>query len=244
MRSIVATVVFVLVTIVLSILSIPAALLDRSGRSYLWLARTWSKCFLWLYGIHVRVEGLEKIDPNDHYVFVSNHASYTDIPVVLASIPAQIRIILRHELTRVPIWGWALLTSPFLIVDRSNATKARETLTRAAETIKAGASVLLFPEGTRTHDGNLQEFKRGAFKLAFDSQTTILPIALDGTFEALPRTEKLPRSGLNVVVRVGEPIPFVVDPTVPTRTQEIALMKASEEQVRQMLAHRSRHQDP
>lgn len=235
MRSILATILFVLVTIVLSLLSIPAALIDRSGRSYLWLARTWSKIFLWLYGIHVRVEGLEKVKPDEHYVFVSNHASYTDIPVVLAAIPAQIRIILRHELTRVPIWGWALLTSPFLIVDRSNASKARETLAKAAETIKAGASVLLFPEGTRTHDGKLQEFKRGAFKLAFDSQTTILPIALIGTFDALPRTEKLPRAGSKVIVRVGEPIPFIVDPNTPTRTQEIALMKASEDQVRAML---------
>jgi 1-acyl-sn-glycerol-3-phosphate acyltransferase len=235
-RTIVASVLFVLVTIVLSILSIPAALLDRSGRSYLWLARTWSKIFLWLYGIHVRVEGLDKVKPNEHYVFVSNHASYTDIPVALAAIPAQIRIILRHELTRVPIWGWALLTSPFLIVDRSNASKARETLARAAETIKAGASVLLFPEGTRTSDGKLQEFKRGAFKLAFDSQTTILPIALDGTFEALPRTEKLPRAGSKVVVRIGEPIPFVFDPERPVREQEIALMKASEAQVRDLLS--------
>jgi 1-acyl-sn-glycerol-3-phosphate acyltransferase len=239
LRSIIATVLFVLVTIVLSIVSIPAALIDRSGRSYLWLARTWSQIFLWLYGIKVRVEGIEKVKPDEHYVFVSNHASYTDIPVVLASVPAQIRIILRHELTRVPIWGWALLTSPFLIVDRSNASKARETLSKAAETIKAGASVLLFPEGTRTHDGNLQEFKRGAFKLAFDSQTTILPIALDGTFTALPRTEKLPRAGSQVVVRIGEPIPFVVDPNIPTRTQEIALMKQSEEQVRAMLTRKS-----
>lgn len=235
MRSIIATILFVLVTIVLSILSVPAALIDRSGRSYLWLARTWSQSFLFLYGIKVRVEGLEKVKPNEHYVFVSNHASYTDIPVVLASIPAQIRIILRHELTRVPIWGWALLTSPFLIVDRSNASKARETLSKAATTIRNGASVLLFPEGTRTRDGKLQEFKRGAFKLAFDSQTTILPIALVGTFEALPRTEKLPRSGSKVIVRIGEPIPFIVDLTRSTREQELELMRHSEEQVRRLL---------
>ena len=236
MRSIIATILFVLVTILSSLISIPAALLDRSGRSYLWVARAWAKAFLWLYNIQVRVEGLEKVDPNDHYVFVSNHASYTDVPIVIAAIPAQIRLILKKELTRIPIWGWALLTSPFLIVDRSNASKARETLAKAAETIKAGASVLLFPEGTRTHDGKLQEFKRGAFKLAFDSQTTILPIALDGTFEALPRTEKLPRVGSQVVLRIGEPIPFVVDPNTPTRTQEIAMMKQSEEQVRNLLA--------
>jgi 1-acyl-sn-glycerol-3-phosphate acyltransferase len=234
-RSIIATILFVLVTIVLSILSVPAALLDRSGRSYLWLARIWSKSFLALYGIQVSVEGLEKVKPHEHYVFVSNHASYTDIPVVLASIPAQIRIILRHELTRVPIWGWALLTSPFLIVDRSNASKARETLAKAAETIRNGASVLLFPEGTRTHDGKLQEFKRGAFKLAFDSQTTILPIALDGTYQALPRHEKLPRAGSHVIVRVGEPIPFAPDASRSTREQELELMRRSEEQVRALL---------
>lgn len=235
MRSVLATIPFILATIIASLVSIPAALLDKSGRSYLYIARAWAKCFLWLYGIKVRVEGLEKVKPNEHYVFVSNHASYTDVPIAIAAIPAQIRMILKQELTRVPIWGWSLHTSPFLIVDRSNATKARETLEKAAATIKAGASVLLFPEGTRSHDGKLQEFKRGAFKLAFDSQTTILPIALIGTYDTLPRTEKLPRSGSHVTVRIGDPIPFVVDPAVPTRMQEIALMKASEDQVREML---------
>lgn len=235
-RQILATVLFVLVTIVLSILSVPAALLDRSGRAYLWLARTWSKIFLWLYGIKLDIQGLPNIAEGGHYVVVANHSSYTDIPVVLAALPIDIRIMLRHELTRVPIWGWALIVSPFLIVDRSNAAKARETLTTATTTIRNGASVLLFPEGTRTHDGKLQEFKRGAFKIAFESETTILPVALVGTYDILPRSEQLPRSG-TVTLRIGQPITFSLDPERGVREQELGLMREAERRVRELLQH-------
>jgi len=206
MRSIIATVLFLLLTIIFSILSVPAAVLDRSGRSYLWLARLWSKCFLVLYGIKVEAHGLHHIESGKNYVYTANHSSYTDIPVVLATIPDNIRLMLRHTLTRIPIWGWALLVSPFLIIDRSSASKAKRTIDKAIDTIHKGASVLLFPEGTRTATGHLQEFKRGAFKLAYDSGATVLPIALQGTYDVLPRHKRLPATGKKVVLKVGHPL--------------------------------------
>ncbi|MEP7233859.1 MAG: lysophospholipid acyltransferase family protein, partial [Ignavibacteriota bacterium] len=135
-RSIFATIVFITATIALSILSIPAALFDRSGSAYLWLARIWSKLFFSLYGVRRVVTGLENIKKGEHYVFVANHSSYTDIPILFASLPLDIRLILRHTLTRIPIWGWALLLSPMIIINRSNATKAKKTLATAAQIIR------------------------------------------------------------------------------------------------------------
>lgn len=234
---IVSTILFVLATVVASIVSVPAALLDRSGRSYMWVARMWAKSFVWLYGLKLDIQGLGNIDRAEHYVVIANHASYTDVPIAIAALPLQIRMILRHTLTRIPVFGWALLASPFLIIDRTNAQKAQQTLAKAVQTIRGGASVLLFPEGTRSATGQLQPFKRGAFKLAFDSETTLLPVAMIGTFDVLPRTSTLPETGRVVKVRVGEPIKFVQDPHRGTREQEMALMKLAEERIRDLIAN-------
>ncbi len=232
MRSSIATVLFLIVTIILSIISIPAALLDRSGRSYLWLARVWSKSFLFLYGIKVTVSGADRIRRGIPTVYVANHSSYADIPVILATVPDDIRLMLRDSLTRIPIWGWALLVSPFLILSRESAAKAKAALDKATRTIHNGAAVLLFPEGTRTHDGNIQPFKRGAFKIALDSEAVIVPIVLKGTFEVLPRSSRLPKSGTSVEVSIGTAIQL---PEGRGRNIEIELMKQTEEAMRAMV---------
>jgi len=233
-RSIVATIIFLFITIVLSILSVPLALFDRSGKIYLWFARLWSKTFLLLYGIRVKVEGVRNIHKHEHYVFASNHTSYADIPVILACIPHDIRLVLRSSLTRVPIWGWALLVSPFIIIDRSSPAKSKQTLAEAIKKINSGASVLLFPEGTRTSDGNLQPFKRGAFHLAYQSHAKVLPVALIGTFDVLPRQKKLPKSGMKVTVRIGEPLEANAE-LAADREKEFDLMERTEKAVAALL---------
>jgi 1-acyl-sn-glycerol-3-phosphate acyltransferase len=205
-RRILASVAFVIVTVLLSIVSIPAALIDRSGKLYSILARLWSRIFHALFAIKIVVLGAEHISKNEHYVFAANHSSYTDIPALFVAIPKDIRLVLRHTLTRIPIWGWSLLVSPFIIINRSNAAESKRTLLRAVETIRAGASVLLFPEGTRTPNGKLQEFKRGAFHLAYASGAKVIPVSISGTFELLPRTERLPKTHRTVTVMIGAPI--------------------------------------
>lgn len=233
-RSIIATIVFLLVTIVLSIISIPAALLDRSGSVYLWLARIWSKIFLMLFGVNLKIIGASNIDKNEHYVFVANHSSYTDIPILFSAIPIDVRLILRHTLTRIPIWGWALLASPMIIINRSKASKARTTLENATEIIRNGASVLLFPEGTRTQDGELQAFKRGAFHIAYASGANIIPIAIEGSFELMPRTAKLPSSNKTITITIGAPLQS--KPQYETdREREMDLMHRAEEAIRGMM---------
>ncbi len=177
-------IIFTVLSSLLAILSIP---FDPKGRVYHGIAHTWGKFVLWIFGVKVIVKGLENIDTSKHYVYVSNHASMFDIPAVLAVIPDQIRLVLKKELTRIPIWGWALKIGHYITIDRANAKDAMESLDRAAEKIRAGASVLVFAEGTRTKDGTLQPFKRGAFALAARSGVSIVPVTIKNSFNILPK---------------------------------------------------------
>ncbi len=232
MRSLIATVVFLIISVFVSIVSIPAAVFDRSGRTYLKLARFWSRLFLILYGIKVTVTGTQNVKHGVPTVYVSNHSSYVDVPAVIASVPDDIRLIFRDSLLRIPIWGWALRYSPFLMVSRENASKAKSTFDNATSTIRRGTAVLLFPEGTRSSDGRMQSFKRGAFKIALDSEAVVVPIAIKGTFEILPRSKRIPKSG-RVSILIGKPIPL---PLERGRAAELELMRRTEEAMLEMIS--------
>jgi 1-acyl-sn-glycerol-3-phosphate acyltransferase len=233
--SILASILFAVGTVFFSIFSVPLSVFDRSGKSYLWISRIWSRFFLLLFGIRVTIKGTENIRHGEHYVYVANHSSYTDIPLLLATVPDDIRLILRRSLTRIPIWGWALLVGPFLIIDRSSATKSQRTLKQAVETIRKGASVLLFPEGTRTNTGTVQPFKRGAFHLAYDSNAPILPVAIIGSYNIMSRHETLPKWGRRAEVRIGEAIYPQAHSAESARSAEIELMREAESRVRALL---------
>ena len=233
--SIIATLLFLVSTIFFSFLSVIAAIVDRSGRAYLWVGRTWSKSGLLFFGTRIKVSGAEHIKAGQNYVYAANHSSYMDILILLGYIPDNLRLTLRSSLTRIPIWGWALLTGPFITIDRSNAAKAERSIRRAIERIRNGASVLFFPEGTRTPNGSMQPFKRGAFHLAKESGVPILPVAVIGSYQILPRHEFLPRWGKCAEIRIGEPIFPKNVPASETRAEEIRLMQDTEIRVREML---------
>ncbi len=232
-RQYVATFFFVVATVILSLLSLLAAL-DRSGKSYFVLARLWSQSFCFLFGVKIKVVGTNNIKKDEHYVFVVNHSSYTDIPICLVAIAKDIRLILRHTLTQIPIWGWALYLSPMIIINRSSASKSKKTLDNAIKTIKNGASILLFPEGTRTKDGTLQSFKRGAFHLAYAGGASVVPIAIKGTFELMSRNDKLPKTNHTVVVTIGSPLKASKTITID-RENELDLMQRTEEAISNLL---------
>ncbi len=233
--SLLATLLFILETIVLSIFSVFTSVVDRTGKFYLWAGRNWSRIALLLFGIRLTVRGTEHIQSGAHYVYAANHSSYMDIPVLLAGIPDNLRLTLRKSLTRIPIWGWALLIGPFLILDRTNPHQAERTIAVAIRRIRAGASVLFFPEGTRTPTGHMQSFKRGAFHLAQEAGTAVMPVAIVGTYAILPRHKWLPRWGQRVELRIGEAVlPHAVSPG-GTRAEEIRLMQETERRVRQLL---------
>lgn len=177
----------------LVILTLPIG--KKDGRLFHALSRFWANAILTTSGITVHVHGLENITPGQSYVYVSNHASLFDIPVILAGIPDQIRIVYKKELEVVPIFGWGLKWGHYIGIDRRKGSEARRSLDEAAEKIRRGASVLLYAEGTRTLDGNLQPFKRGAFNLALRAGVPVVPLTVNGTFSIMPKRSISVRPG-------------------------------------------------
>jgi 1-acyl-sn-glycerol-3-phosphate acyltransferase len=170
-------------------------------------------------GVEVRVRGIDNIVTDGAYIFVTNHASMFDIPAIMSVLP-RVRIMFKKELSYVPLWGWALKWGHHIMVDRAKGSEAMKSLDRAAAAIKSGGSVILFAEGTRSRDGKLQPFKRGAFTLAAKSAVPIVPIAINGSFKILPKG--------SFDVRPS-PIELVMEKPIDTsnirtREEEIALM--------------------
>lgn len=159
----------------------------RSSRVFHALCRSWARTSLAICGVRVSVKGVGHISPGKGYVYVSNHASMFDIPAVIAGIPDQIRIVYKKELQWIPIFGWGLKFGSYIAVDRGRSVKAQKSLDEAIKKIRNGESVLLFAEGTRTLDGKLQPFKRGAFHIAARSGVPVVPLTINGSFRILPK---------------------------------------------------------
>ena len=157
--------------------------------------------------IDLRVTGGAAVSPDATYVYMSNHQSHLDIPVLYASLPSPtIRMLAKTELFRVPLWGQALRAAEFIEVDRANPTRARASVAHAADLIRDGVSVYLAPEGTRSRDGAIGKLKKGGFHLALDTDTPIVPVAIRGTIDILPRHGRAMRAGRTVHVHIGDPI--------------------------------------
>jgi len=205
-RALLSTLSFVAATIAGSVGALALGAVDRSGDSVLSLARLWSRVILGVPGVKIDVKMRAPLQPGRPYVFMPNHASMVDIWAVFVAIPARFRFIAKKQLSRIPLFGWAMAAGRFIFIDRQNAASARRTVQEAARRIRSGQSVVIFPEGTRTRDGHLLPFKKGGFHLAMDSGVDIVPVAIKGSREIMPRGATLIRAG-RVTVEVGEPIP-------------------------------------
>ena len=205
-RALLSTISFVAATIAGSLAALVCGALDRSGDLVLALARLWSRIILGVPGVKLEVKTHAPLVPGRPYVFMPNHASMVDIWAVFVAIPATFRFIAKKQLSRIPLFGWAMAAGRFIFIDRQNAASARRTVQEAARRIRSGQSVVIFPEGTRTRDGHLLPFKKGGFHLAMDSGVDIVPVAIKGSREIMPRGAALIRAG-TVTVEVGEPIP-------------------------------------
>ena len=183
------------------------SLFDSKGNATLRVARVWARSLLRLVGVRVEVEGLEKIDRHGHYVFCGNHLSYMDTPVVLTHIPVQFRFLAKDGLFRIPFLGTHLTQAGHVPVPRDDPRAAVKIMTHAAEILqKRAISLLIFPEGGRSADGQLQPFKEGAAYIAIKAQVPLVPIALSGTREIMAVGSAVFRPGV-VRLRIGEPIP-------------------------------------
>jgi len=201
-----ATVLFItVVTSLGSFWGLFLRLLDPSGDRVLDLARAWSGWVTSFAGVKIEVDNRAKLVADQPYVFVANHASSLDIWAMFLVIPRRMRMIAKKQLARIPLFGWGMWAGRFIFIDRQNGVAARRSIDLAGERIHNGESVLLFPEGTRTRDGSLGPFKKGSFHLAVKAGVPIVPVALRGTRELMPRGSILLRAG-TVKAIVGEPI--------------------------------------
>lgn len=183
-----------------------AALLLRSTNICHRIARVWARSILLISRVRVTVKGVENLDPARSYIFMSNHQSNFDIPVLLAFLPVQFRWIAKSELFKIPIFGRGMRGAGYISIDRSNRRSAIESLQKAARRIQEGASVVIFPEGTRSLDGEIKPFKKGGFVLAVDAGVPVVPIAIHGTYDIMPKDHWLIHAG-EVILDIKEPIP-------------------------------------
>jgi 1-acyl-sn-glycerol-3-phosphate acyltransferase len=198
---------FALLTIVLAVVTILIGAFEQSGKRAYTINRLWTWLILRLGGISLRVKGLQKIDPKRQYIFIVNHQSNVDIPVLVQALAKfQLRWIAKKELLRVPFFGWAMWATKHVMIDRSDPQDAFKSLRRARECLAAGISLVVYPEGTRSKDGKLLRFKKGGFLLAVQTNTPVVPVTVNGSAAALPAGAWRLRPGV-IEVTVEEPIP-------------------------------------
>jgi len=201
--------------------------------------RYWGRILCRIAGVRVRVEGLANIDPGRIYIFAGNHCSQYDIFSFQGYFPHDFRWIAKKELFRIPVFGLAMHRVGYIPIDRSHGRQALKSLDEAARRIASGSSVLIFPEGTRSADGTLQEFKAGAVLLAIKAGVPIVPLGFNGSHEVLPKGRLLPRNG-EIVIRIGTPIPTGHYRTADKQVLAVELHAA----VARLLEHRPPAGDP
>lgn len=193
-------------TLLVSLITLFATLVLRRGPTAVQgLAAWWASSICRASGVEVAVSGTEQLNPEKPYIFAANHQSQFDILVLQGFLGIDFCWLAKKELFRVPIWGPAMRRAGYIPIDRSHGRQAIKSLDEAAQKIAAGTSVIIFPEGTRSKDGMLHDFKAGAMVLAIKSGVPIVPVAILGTYEILPKGKLMMIPG-KVRIRVGLPI--------------------------------------
>jgi 1-acyl-sn-glycerol-3-phosphate acyltransferase len=206
-RSIWAYLVLCISTIALGTAAILTAMITRRSELAHLVARIWGNVNLWAAGVKIEVHGLEHIDPSSSYVYAANHQSAFDILTLLGKLPVQFRWLAKTELFSIFVLGPAMRAAGYIPIDRSNRRKAFESMNIAAQRIKEGTSIVIFPEGTRSPDGVLQDFKKGGFILALNSQHPIVPISISGSYRIFPKRGGWKVHPGRVQLTISAPIP-------------------------------------
>lgn len=198
--------IIIFATIIMGSISLLMSLFDSDGRIQHQISRVWSRMLLKVSGVKMQVEGLEKIDPRGTYVFIANHRSFMDIPVLLAYLPLQFRFFAKKGLFHIPFLGTHLRRSGHLPVVKDNPRASLKSMSDAVRTLREqGMSMLLFPEGGRSKDGLLQDFIEGSAYIAIKSGVPAVPVAMTGTREVLPMGSMQIMRGV-VHLKIGDPI--------------------------------------
>lgn len=190
---------------ILAVVTIAVSWLPPRGNWSFGVMRIWSNALLAASLVRVKVHYDPALEPGRSYVFLSNHQSLFDIPVLIATAPGQVRMVAKRSLFLIPLFGWALKAGGFISVDRGDRSTARQTFASASARLREGTSILMFPEGTRSLEDTLLPFQRGGFLLALKSGLPIVPVGIRGTRAIQHRGNWAIRPG-QVVVSYGAPI--------------------------------------
>jgi len=195
----------ILATVMLFIPIIIAALTSKTGNLAFSISKLWAYTLLIVCKAHPVIKGREKIKNGMSYVIISNHQSEFDILALVTTLGIQFRWIIKKELKKAPLFGYALYASRNIFIDRSNTKDAIKSINEGINRLPEGASVMFFAEGTRSPDGSIQEFKKGGFIIAVEKGLPILPVSVNGSRKVLPKKSLVFTSGPIEVV-VGDPI--------------------------------------
>lgn len=195
----------ILATLILGTLVIICGFFSKKGDLPHRIARIWARSILWVSGVRVSVTGQANLLPGRSTIYMANHQSNYDIPVLMAALPVQFRWLAKAELFKIPVFGAGMKRCGYISIDRSNRQSAFDSLDRAAATIRNGTSVMIFPEGTRSHDGRIRPFKKGGFVLTVNAGVPIVPILISGTQSIMPKGKKLIRPR-NVTLDILAPV--------------------------------------
>lgn len=182
-----------------------AALLSRTGNLAFQISRVWAWVMLKAGGVHTRIRGKERIERGRSYVVITNHQSLYDIPTLVTALGIQFRWIIKKEVLKVPLFGYALYASRNIFIDRSNRESAIESIHRGMARLPRGTSVLFFAEGTRSPDGKIHDFRKGGFVTAIEGKLPILPVTVNGSRKVLAKKSIVFQPG-SIEVVVGDPI--------------------------------------
>ncbi|MGH9430604.1 MAG: lysophospholipid acyltransferase family protein [Terriglobia bacterium] len=214
--------------------SLAGSLFDSHGRWQHGCARVWSWLILKTSRIRLEIHGLEYIEPEKTVIFCSNHPSAMDIPILFVSLPVEFRFAAKRSLFHVPFLGWHLRRSGHIPVDRGHPRKALKSLDQAAEKIRAGTPVLLFPEGSRSRDGSMGEFKAGSFYLAIQAGVPLIPVTLNGSRAVLKPDSLHIKSGT---------VEVIIHPPVSTANLTLHDIEQLSDQVRKTIFSRFKKPD-
>jgi 1-acyl-sn-glycerol-3-phosphate acyltransferase len=192
-------------TIFWGTLSLIFSLFDSSGKLQHLCSRWWSRINLKISGTRVAVSGQENAIKDGPQIFASNHQSIYDILMLSGYLPVQFRWLAKKELFNIPFMGWHMSRMGYIKIDRSNMRQAALSFRKAAEKIKSGVSVVIFPEGTRSSDGKLQPFKPGLFSLALHSGVPIVPVSINGSKDIVKKGSLRVNLG-KISMILGKPI--------------------------------------
>lgn len=193
------------ITLVCGILCATSLWFDRSGQYYHFVSQVWCRSILWAGFVKVQLTGGEKVKWDDTFIIVSNHQSHFDPAVLRPNLHNNHRYLAKMELAKIPVLGWALKYGDDVLIDRFKRAEAAKGLDATEQKLREGKSVVIFAEGTRSEDGVMRPFKRGAFTLAMKTGLPILPVTVMESYKIMPKGKFIMNGG-EVKVIVHDPI--------------------------------------